>query len=142
MRNTQPQPSRRASKLPQLAPGTASASRRINIQITAVGIPSHSSWSIAIETSRHPSLPVHFLVLRLPSRIRNPGYCLRQLGGDNYAIAIRLAGATSPAEFLSLYAKTAADLVPALPDLSAKWPATIGIHIAKGRVTITIHEHN
>jgi hypothetical protein len=125
-----------------LAPGTASAARRINIQITAAGIPSHSGWVITIETDRHPSLGAHLVVLQFPSSILNADHCLKHLGGDNYALAIQLRGPASPAEVSSLYAKTIADLVSALRDPSENWPATIGIHITNGRVTISIHEHN
>ena len=133
---------REKKDLSKLAPSTSVASRLINLRIVVTGTPPSSSWALVIETSRYPSLPVHLLVIQLPSRIRNPENCLNHRGGNNYEIAVQVQGTALPAEFADLSADATTKAIPALCEPSAKWPAAIAIRIARGRVSITIHEHN
>jgi hypothetical protein len=140
MRNFHPSQNRHGPKLPRLAPGTASAPRQINLWITVAGTPPSSSWRITIETGRYPSRPLHLLVLGLPTPLRNPSKCLKYLGGDDYAIRLRLEEAAAPAQFASLFGTTTAELAPALREIYASWPAAIAICIAKGRVSIITHQ--
>ncbi len=113
---------------------------RIKFKIVATGVPSTTNCTITFNTERHPSPQIHFLALRLPSRICNAGDGLRQCSRDQYELALRLEGPASPIELITLSTKTLAELASVQKGIFSGGCPTLLIQITAERILLTIHQ--
>ena len=100
-----------------------------------------SNWAITITLNPHPKAPPQLWALQLPSRLINPSTGVMRAQTNHYELVVKLEGPAMPGHLRNLAVQPVNQWLNALSKAFTGSPTALGVLVADGRVSVTVHRN-